>query len=82
MYVEQLKENDNIVNVNTIKVFKLTKFSIYYSLNVDKKKFEFYNNDIELFFVSINNKEKFMFVFKHNQELQKKGNLFIKFMCL
>jgi len=36
MCVEQLKEVNNIINVNTTKVSKLTKFSIYYSLNVDK----------------------------------------------
>jgi hypothetical protein len=46
MCVEQLEENNNIINVNTIKIFKLTKFFIYYSLNVDEQIFEFYNNDI------------------------------------
>ena len=66
MCIEQLREDDNIVNVNTIEVFKLTKLSIHYSLNVDKRIFEFYNSDIKLFFVSINNEEKLMFVFKRN----------------
>ncbi len=66
MCVERLRENNNIVNINTTKVFKLTKFSIYYSLNVDERIFESYNSDIKLFFVSINNKEKLMFVFKRN----------------
>ncbi len=73
MYVEQLKENNNIVNVKTTKIPKLTKFLVYYSLNVDERIFEFYNSNIELFFVSINNKEKLMFVFKRNQELQKES---------
>jgi len=66
MCVEQLKEVNNIINVNTTKVSKLTKFSIYYSLNVDKRIFELYNSDIKLFFVLINNKKKLMFVFKRN----------------
>ncbi len=66
MCVERLRENDNIVNINTIEISKLTKFFIHYSLNVDEQIFEFYDNDIELFLVLINNKEKLMFVFKRN----------------
>ncbi len=66
MCIEQLKENDNIINVDTIEISKLTNFLVHYSLNVDERIFEFYNNDIKLFFVLISNKEKFMFVFKHN----------------
>jgi len=73
MYVKQLREDNNIINVNTTKVSKLTKLSIYYSLNVNKRIFEFYNNNIKLFLVSINNKEKLMFIFKRNQELQEKN---------
>jgi len=73
MCVEQLEKNDNIINVNMTKVSKLTKLSIYYSLNVDERIFEFYNSDIKLFFVLINNKEKLMLVFKRNQELQEKS---------
>jgi len=57
MCVKQLRENNNIINVNTTKVSKLTKFFIYYLLNVNKRIFKFYNNDIELFLVSINNKK-------------------------
>jgi hypothetical protein len=66
MYVEQLRENNNIINVNTIKVSKLIKLFIYYLLNVNKQIFESYNSDIKLFLVLINNKEKLMFIFKHN----------------
>jgi len=66
MCVERLQENDNIVNINTIEVSKLTKFFIHYSLNVDERIFELYDNDIKLFFISISNKEKFMFIFKRN----------------
>ncbi len=73
MCIEQLRENNNIINIDTIEVSKLTKFSIYYLLNVDKRIFEFYNNDIELFLASINNKEELIFVFKRNQELQEKS---------
>jgi hypothetical protein len=73
MCVEQLRENNNIVNVNTTQVSKLTKFFIYYLLNVDERIFEFYNNDIKLFFISISNKEEFIFIFKRNQELQEKS---------
>ncbi len=73
MCIEQMREDDNIVNVNTIEVFKLTKFFIHYSLNVDERIFKFYSNDIKLFFVSISNKEKLIFVFKRNQELQEKS---------
>ncbi len=73
MCVEPLREDDNIINVNTIKVSKLTKFFVYYLLNVDERIFKSYNNDIELFFVLINNNKKLMFVFKRNQELQKKS---------
>jgi len=82
MCVERLKEDDNIVNVNTTKVSKLTKLFVHYSLNVDERIFEFHNNDIKLFLVLINNEEKLMFVFKRNQELPKKVNSFIKLMCL
>jgi len=35
-------------------------------LNVDKQIFEFYNNNIKLFFISINNKEELIFIFKRN----------------
>ncbi len=66
MCVERLQENNNIVNINTIEVSKLTKFFIHYSLNVDERIFELYDNDIKLFFISISNKEKFMFIFKRN----------------
>jgi hypothetical protein len=66
MCVKQLEENNNIININTIKVSKLTKFFVYYSLNVNERIFEFYNNDIKLFLVLINNEEKLMFVFKRN----------------
>ncbi len=66
MYVEQLRENDNIVNVNTTKISKLMKLFIYYSLNVNERIFEFHNSDIELFLVSISNEEKLMFIFKRN----------------
>ncbi len=66
MCVEQLEEGDNIINVNTTKVFKLTKLSIYYLLNVDKQIFESYNSDIKLFLVLINNKEEIIFIFKCN----------------
>jgi len=66
MCVEQLRENDNIININTIKVSKLTKFFVHYSLNVDERFFEFYNSEIKLFLVLINNEEKLMFVFKRN----------------
>ncbi len=75
MCVERLRENDNIVNINTIEISKLAKFSIHYSLNVDERIFEFYNSDIELFLASISNEEELMFVFKRNQELQKKSQL-------
>ncbi len=73
MCVEQLREDNNIVNVNTIKISKLTKLFVHYSLNVDERIFEFHSNDIKLFFVSINNEEELMFVFKRNQELQKES---------
>ncbi len=73
MCVKRLEEDDNIVNVNTTKVSKLTKLSIYYSLNVDERIFEFYSSDIKLFLVSINNEKKLMFIFKRNQELQEKN---------
>jgi len=66
MCVEQLRKNNNIVNVDTIEVSKLTKLFVYYSLNVDKRIFEFYNNNIKLFLVLINNKEEFMSIFKRN----------------
>jgi len=75
MCVERLEEDDNIVNVNTTKVSKLTKFSIHYSLNVDERIFESYNSDIKLFFASISNKEELMLVFKRNQELQEESQL-------
>ena len=73
MYVEQLRENNNIINVNTIKVSKLIKLFIYYLLNVNKQIFESYNSDIKLFLVLINNKEKLIFIFKRSQELQEKS---------
>jgi len=73
MFVKRLKENNNIINVNTIEVLKLTKLFVHYSLNVDERIFEFYNSDIKLFLVSINNKEELIFVFKRNQELQEKN---------
>jgi len=63
MCVEQLRENNNIVNINSTKLFKLTKFFIYYLLNIDKQIFEFYNNNIKLFFVLINNKQEFIFMY-------------------
>ncbi len=73
MCIEQLREDNNIVNVDTIEVSKLTKLFVHYSLNVDERIFEFYSNDIKLFFVLISNEEKLMFVFKRNQELQKES---------
>jgi len=68
-----LQKDDNIININTIKIFKLTKLSIYYSLNVDERIFEFYNNNIKLFLILINNKETLISIFKRNQELQKEN---------
>jgi len=65
MCVEQI-EDDNIVYIDTTKVSKLTKLSIYYLLNVDERIFEFYNNNIELFLILINNKEELMLIFKCN----------------
>jgi len=73
MCVKRLEESDNIVNVNTIEVPKLTKLFIHYSLNIDERIFEFYSSDIKLFFVSISNEEELMFVFKRNQELQEEN---------
>ncbi len=73
MCVEQLEEDDNIVNVNTTKVSKLTKLSIHYLLNVDERILEFHSSDIKLFLVSINNEKKLMFIFKRNQELQEES---------
>jgi len=73
-----LQENNNIVYINTTEISKLTKLSVYYLLNIDERIFEFYNNDIELFLVSINNKEELIFVFKRNQELQKKNQFVYK----
>jgi hypothetical protein len=73
MCVKQLRENNNIINVDTIKVSKLAKLSIYYSLNVDERIFKFYSNDIKLFLVLINNEKELMFIFKRNQELQKES---------
>jgi len=73
MCVKQLRENDNIVYINTTKVSKLTKLFVYYLLNIDKRIFESYNNNIKLFFVSINNKKELMFIFKYNQKLQKES---------
>jgi len=64
MCIEQLREDNNITNVNTKKVSKLTQFFIYYLLNINKQIFKFYNNNIKLFLVLINNKEKLIFVFK------------------
>jgi len=77
-----LREDNNIVDINTTKIFKLTKLSIYYSLNVDERIFEFYSNNIKLFFVSINNKEELIFVFKCNQELQKENQFIYKIYVL
>ena len=73
MYVEQLRESDNIVNIDTIEISKLTKFFVYYSLNVDERIFESYNSNIKLFFALINNKEELIFIFKCNQELQEEN---------
>jgi hypothetical protein len=64
MCIEQLRENNNIININTTKVSKLTKFFIYYLLNINKQIFKFYNSNIKLFLVLINNKEELIFVFK------------------
>ena len=64
MCIEQLREDNNIININTTKVSKLTKFFIYYLLNINKQIFKFYNNNIKLFLVLINNKEILIFVFK------------------
>ncbi len=64
MCIEQLREDNNITNINTTKVSKLTQFFIYYLLNINKQIFKFYNNNIKLFLVLINNKEKLIFVFK------------------
>jgi len=61
-----LQKNNNIVNINTTEVSKLTKFSIYYLLNIDKQIVEFYNNNIELFLVLINDKEEFISISKQN----------------
>jgi len=66
MCVKQLKESDNIVNVNTIEVSKLTKLFVHYLLNVNERIFEFNSNDIKLFLVLINNEEKLIFIFKRN----------------
>jgi len=66
---ENTKSYKNIININTIENSKLTKLSIYYSLNVDKQIFQFYNNNIKLFLVLINNKEELISIFKRNQEL-------------
>jgi len=68
-----LQKDNNIVNRNIIEISKLTKFSIYYLLNIDKPIFKFYSSNIKLFLVSINNKEEFIFIFKQNQELQKES---------
>jgi len=68
-----LQKNNNIVNIDTVELSKLTEFSIYYLLNIDKQIFEFYNSNIELFLVLINNKEKLIFIFQYNQELQKES---------
>jgi len=73
MCVERLRKDDNIINVNTIKISKLTKLFVHYSLNVDERIFEFYSSDIKLFFVSISNEEELMSIFKRNQELQKES---------
>jgi len=61
MCVERLRENNNIININTIEVFKLTKLFVYYSLNVDERNFELYNSNIKLFLALINNKEFFFY---------------------
>ena len=65
MCIEQLREDNNIININTTKVSKLTKFFIYYLLNINKQIFKFYDSNIKLFLVLINNKEELIFVFKH-----------------
>ena len=77
-----MRENNNIVYIDTTKVSKLTKLFVYYLLNVDKRIFEFYNSNIKLFFVSIDNKEKVIFVFKRNQELQEKNQFVYKIYIL
>jgi len=64
MYIEQLRENNNIININIAEVSKLTKFSIYYLLNINKQIFQFYNSDIELFLVLIDNKKELISIFK------------------
>jgi len=66
MCVKRLREDDNIVNVDTIEVSKLTKLFVHYSLNVDERIFESHSSDIELFLASINNEEELMFIFKRN----------------
>ncbi len=66
MCVERLRENNNIVYIDTIEVSKLTKLFVYYLLNVDERIFESYNSNIELFLVSINNKEELISIFKRN----------------
>jgi len=68
-----LREDNNIVNINTIKISKLTKLFVYFSLNVDKRIFEFYNSNIKLFLVLINNKKELIFIFKRNQKLQEES---------
>jgi len=73
-----LRKNNNIVNIDTIEVSKLTKLSIYYLLNVNKRIFEFYNNNIKLFLVLINNKEELVSIFKRNQELQEENQFVYK----
>jgi len=66
MYVKELQEDNNIIKINTIKVFKLIKLFVYYLLNVDEQIFKFYNSNIKLFLILINNKEEIMLVFIRN----------------
>ncbi len=82
MCVERLRENNNIINVNTIEVSKLTKLSIHYSLNVDERIFKSYSSDIKLFLASINNIKNLCLSLNAIKNCKKKVNLFIKFMCL
>ena len=77
-----MQENNIIVNINTIEVSKLTKFSIYYLLNIDKQIFEFYNSNIKLFLILIDNKEILYLFLNKIKNCKKKVKLFIKFIYL
>jgi len=71
-----LQENNNIVNINTTKVSKLTKFSIYYLLNINKQICKLYSNNIKLFLVLINN-EKNLYLFTNKiKNCEKKVNFY------